>query len=232
MLLSNMQFSNILREVGVGTRFFAARFFAPIALLCAVAGQTVQAAGEDAPTIYGIKMMEPISIPECGTFADPTKFGKRYGVYPYAPPTNGPCYRRDDRAKSGTSEPLIFENIEIQYPRAAGPELAYGVRALMLDGKVQAMRWLTRGLSEQGPAFYALKAKFGEPSSMNVEIKQNGFGAKVDSINATWFLSNTLTMIFTGVDGKIDQGKVEIMSEGARVRVQHELSIGNKRIPL
>ncbi|MFL0415853.1 hypothetical protein [Sphingomonas sp. 179-A 2A2 NHS] len=41
-----------------------------------------------------------------------------------------------------------------------------------------------------------------------------------------------MTAVFQGIDGRIDQGKVEIMSETARARVMEELSKANKSTPL
>jgi hypothetical protein len=190
------------------------------------------AAPDDKLTFYGVAMMEPIAIPECGTFTDPAKFRKKYGTYPYAPPTSGPCYRRDDRSKSGTAEPMTYENIDIQFPVATAPGVGFGFSALVLDGKIQALRWMTRGQPQQAAMFAQLRGKLGEPTSTTADALQNGFGAKYESLRATWSLPQTVTAVFQGIDGRIDQGKVEIMSEAARARVMEELSKANKSTPL
>ena len=197
-----------------------------------LASTNASAATDDQLTIVGIRLMEPINIPECGTFTDPAKFRKKYGTYPYAPPTAGPCYRRYDRSKSGTNEPMAFENIEIMFPTTSAPAIGFGFTALVLDGKVQAMKWITRGQAQQGAVFEALKTKFGAPSATTADTLQNGFGAKYDSIRATWSLPQTITVTFQGIGDRIDQGKVEIMSEAARARVMRELSKANKSTPL
>lgn len=207
-------------------------FLACIAVIGAVTAHASDTRQDNRLTIFGIGMMEPISIPECGTFADPVKFRKRYGTYPYAPPTSGPCYRRADRTKSGTNEPLAFENLDVQFPTTTSLQYAYGVTVLMLDGQVQGMSWFTRGQPEQALAFAALKIKFGEPASTNVEIKQNSFGAKYESITANWNLPNTLTLVFTGIDSKINQGKVSILTIAARTRVLNEMSKSDTGIKL
>lgn len=202
----------------------AAAMSVPVAAAFAAPGERL--------TMYGVAMMEPIAIPECGTFTDPVKFRKKYGSYPYAPPTAGPCYRRDDRSKSGTAEPMVFENIDIQFPVASAPALGYGFSALVMDGKIQAMRWMTRGQGQQEAMLATLKGKFGEPASLKADPLQNGFGAKYESIRATWSLPQTVTVIFQGIADRIDQGKVEIMSEEARARVMGELSKADKSTPL
>lgn len=201
------------------------------AVLSSLAG-AASAASDERLTFYGVTMMEPIAVPECGTFTDPVKFRKKYGTYPYAPPTTGPCYRRDDRSKSGTAEPMTFENIDIQLPVATAPGVGFGFSALVMDGKIQALRWMTRGQPQQTAMFALLRSKLGEPTSTTTDALQNGFGAKYESIRATWSLPQTVTVVFQGIDGRIDQGKVEIISEAARARVMEELSKANKSTPL
>lgn len=208
------------------------RKFAGATAMLFFASTNATAATDDQLTVVGIRIMEPVSIPECGTFTDPVKFRKKYGTYPYAPPTAGPCYRRDDRSKSGTNEPMAFENIEIMFPVASAPTIGFGFTALVLDGKVQALKWTTRGQAQQSVVLEALKTKFGVPASTTTDTLQNGFGAKCDSIRASWSLPQTITVVFQGIGDRIDQGKVEIMSEAARARVLQELSKANKSTPL
>ncbi|WP_242121962.1 hypothetical protein [Sphingomonas lacusdianchii] len=91
---------------------------------------------------------------------------------------------------------------------------------------------MTRGQPQQAAMFAQLRGKLGEPTSTTADALQNGFGAKYESLRATWSLPQTVTAVFQGIDGRIDQGKVEIMSEAARARVMEELSKANKSTPL
>ena len=191
-------------------------------------------ASSEPVTIYGIKMLMPISIPECAAFADPVKWRKKYrtAAYPYAPPTTSTCYRRGDRSKSGTSEPLAFDTLELQFLKGREPALGYGVNTLVIDGKVHAIKWSTRGVAQQELVFASLKDKFGVPAAFALETKQNGFGAEYKSIRASWKPAETVTVVFEGVGGQVNQGSVAVMSDLARVRVTRELSKSDTSTPL
>jgi len=182
-------------------------------------------------TIYGIRMLEAVAIPECAAFADPAQWRRKHRTtaYPYSPSTATTCYKRDDRSKSGTAAPLTFETLEILFPTGSEPALAYGVEALAIDGRVEAVKWFTRGAAQQEAVFASLKEKFGEPTAYTLDTKQNGFGAQYKSIRASWSLPQSVTVVFEGVGGQVNQGSVAVMSEAARARVSREMSQGDSR---
>lgn len=201
----------------------------------ALAAVAPQATDAKPPSVYGIVLTMPITIPECGTFTDPVKFRKKYreyNTYPYAEPTASPCYWRSDRSKAGTGQPLVYENIDVHFPRNAAPAHGFGFRALMIDDNVHAVQWATRGLREQEFVLAELKEKFGTPTSTTVETKQNAFGAKFESVRASWSLPQTVTLVFEGSSSRIDQGSVAMMTEVARARVIDELKKADTRVKM
>jgi hypothetical protein len=198
----------------------------------ALSGNAVLSPEANPLTIFGIRMMEDVSIPECPAFAEPAKWRKKYRTtaYPYAPPTSGICYRRSDRTKSGTNGPLAFETLEIQFAQGTEPALAYGVDALAIDGKIHAVKWFTRGASQQDMVLASLTQKFGKPAATSVDSKQNGYGAKFDAVRASWNLPQTVTVVFEGIGANLNQGTVAVMSKQARDKVSETIVEADKRI--
>lgn len=198
------------------------------------AASTPASAEADPMTIFGIKMLADVSVSECPAFTDPVKWRKKFKTtaYPYGPPLSDICYRRGDRLKSGTNDPLVFETLEIQFPAGSEPANAYGVDALAIDGKVHAIKWFTRGLAAQPIALASLKEKFGEPASSTVEPKQNGYGAKYDSVRASWSLPQNVTVVFEGIGATVNQGSVAVMTETARARIADAQAKADTRTPM
>ena len=202
-----------------------------------ISASAANAAPLEPPTFYGITLLQPLSIAECGTFQDVAAYRKKFrrfgsAIYPYARPTSGSCYWRADRSKAGTAAPLAFENVDIQFATANAPAFAYGIRALVIDGRVQAVQWTTPGLARQEAILAQLTSKLGAATKTELVTKQNGFGAKYESVVASWSLPQTLTAVFQGSLDRVDRGSVAIMSEVARARVIEDVSKADTSTPM
>ncbi|MCB4861987.1 hypothetical protein K7W03_20555 [Sphingobium sp. PNB] len=181
------------------------------------------------PSLFGITVMEPLTVPECT--AEPERL-QRYNKYkskqpfgmmspyPYSIAKDGPCYKRIN-AKAGTPQAVEDEAVWIDFPAGKSPSAAkYGtVSAYVFEGRVQRVFFQTYGISSQDDVFAQLKAKFGEPSSNKLVGWQNGFGAKYDAINAEWLLGGGLAVTFVGFDTSRDGGAVYLDTEAARKKM-------------
>lgn len=164
-----------------------------LAFLAAVVGTTPV-------SIYGIAIGEPLSIPECRA-KPPSKvdqdIAKRMAKrgltnfmespFPaYEPAVGGPCYKRLSKAALGT--PIGTEKVHIAFPigeRLAGND-GYDAAVQMIAGRVEYLKFRTRGREWQDDDLATFKQKFGTPVSITPVQLQNGFGAKYEALKATW----------------------------------------------
>lgn len=177
------------------------------------------------PSVFGIQMMTPISIPECQfssiALKHPEAFRGDSVVEPYDYSTKVICYKRIG-SRAGSSGPLINEALNVEYPFEQQPQLATYVSAEILDGKVQGVIFSTDGVSTQDLVLSSLEEKFGKPESLTTREKQNGFGAKFDVVNASWKLQNDVSVTFEGAASRLDAGVVSILSPAARAQEEQK----------
>lgn len=177
------------------------------------------------PPLFGMTIMQPISVPECAS--DPKaveKYRKAVVKYPtlglrfpYGINRSGPCYKRRDQF-AGTAELPANESLTIDFPMSALPEGAKwdSVYATIIDGKVQGIGFMTYGLSNQSVLLDQLRGKFGEPTTNKVVSKQNGYGAKFESIEAEWSLPGGAMLFFEGTGMRTDYGTVSLRTPTAQ----------------
>lgn len=198
-----------------------------ILLLAALIASPTPSMAQDKPipSLFGITIMQPISVPECAF--DPKAVEKyRKAVakfptlglhFPYDINRSAPCYKRRDQF-AGMTEGPANESLTIHFPMSAPPEGAKwdSVYATIIDGKVQGIGFMTYGLSSQSLVMDQLRGKFGEPTTNKVVAKQNGYGAKFDSIEAAWSLTGGTMLFFESTGMRTDYGIVSLRTPTAQ----------------
>lgn len=184
------------------------------------------------PALYGLTLLQPISLPECAADAKAVEKYRKAAAkypslslhYPYGVNKSGPCYKRDDRHAGAPNQPQN-ESVRIDFPMSALPEGASwdSVYATIIDGKVQAIGFNTYGLVSQQLVFDQLKGKFGTPDTNDIVTKQNGYGTKFDSIKAGWSLGDGVIASFEGTGLRTDYGIFSLSTETARAREAEHL---------
>lgn len=177
-------------------------------------------------SIFGMTIMQPISLPECAADVKAVdKYRKAKAKYPGMPFLHypydvnrvGPCYKRDDKF-AGNTTPPVDENLTIDFPMSALPEGAKwdSVYAVIIEGKVQSIGFMTYGMDSQGLVMDQLRGKFGEPMTNKIVSKQNGYGAKFESIEASWNFGSGVMLVFEGTGLRTDYGTVTLQTAAAR----------------
>jgi hypothetical protein len=178
------------------------------------------------PSIFGIQMMTPISLPQCEfspiARKHPEAFKGDLSVDPYDYGTSEVCYKRTG-SRAMSSEPPLDELVNIQFPSGKEPQLASSVSAKIIGGTVQEIVFSTHGIATQGLVLAALEQKFGNPDTQNTRTEQNGFGAKFDVINASWMVPNDISVTFQGAVTRVDNGMVTIQSAAAHAQRADEV---------
>lgn len=151
-------------------------------------------------SIYGIAIGQPLSIPECRA-KPPSESDQRIAKrlakrgltnfldspFPaYEPASGGPCYKRLSKTLLGT--PISTEKVHIAFPigeRLAGND-GWDVAVQMVGGRVEYLKFRTRGRAWQDEDLATFNQKFGAPLIVTPITLQNGFGAKYEALKATW----------------------------------------------
>lgn len=114
----------------------------------------------------------------------------------YEEPSTEPCYKRLAKERLGTA--IGTEKLHIAFPvsqRLAGSD-GTSVAVQMIDGRVQYLRFGTRGRFWQDEDLEIFKAKFGEPETVQPVALQNGFGARYTALEASWTPTSGLVARF------------------------------------
>jgi hypothetical protein len=177
-------------------------------LLLSVLSASIASAQSQSPdmTVFGLHLGEKLAIPECG------RLTKKSDIY--AENVKAPCFERFAvpwAAKSKVVTPVVTESVMIIFPYAEQPTLSSSGKLMgqIVDGSLESIGFNTSGLSAQERTISSLKEKYGDPSKVLDETKQNAFGAKFDSPVAIWGFEN-LTVIYQATTDKIDSGMVNI----------------------
>lgn len=149
-------------------------------------------------TVFGLKLGEPIPLPECPWNA----------TFRYAPATKEPCMiygRATDRRDPASPDRRI------DFPYSQSPSLsAKGyVFGTVVNGRLEAVTIPTRGINAIPSTMAALQAKYGEPSSVRKYAVQNRVGAQFESATATWEFPE-LSVVYLGTVGVLDEGEIII----------------------
>jgi hypothetical protein len=171
-------------------------------------------------TVFGLKLGEPLALPECH-WNDSLRV--------YGPATNGPCMtygRYTDRRDPASSE----RRIEFPYSQRPSLSARSYVIGTVINGKLEAVTVPTRGINAIRPTMEALQAKYGEPTSVRTYPVRNRAGAQFESANATWEFAD-LSVVYLGSVGVLDAGEIVIATPTgiAERERQHKESTRDRR---
>src|SRR2546427_148068 len=138
--------------------------------------------------IGGVELGQPANLQEC-------EKERAFGSIRYKyEPTNTPCWQasifdQGGKLKLEPREMPQSTSVEVNFGRKAIPDGIYFVgKVTTIAGKIEDVTLETQGIDRQQEVYELLTAKWGQPSSTNVEKLQNGFGARYDSVEAFWAL--------------------------------------------
>lgn len=192
------------------------------------------------PSMYGIALLEPLQIAECGVDAKRLEAHRKakarggtlgaLSSFPYELPASGVCYRRGE-AVAGSGSPVSDETVTVWFSAGEQPVLARtgGIFATVIGGRVHGVHVLTYGRTTQNLALQQLTEKFGSPATSRSAPMQNGFGATFESIQATWLPSADVSVRLEGISGPLDNGRFDVetaQSLKKRVDALKALNIG------
>jgi hypothetical protein len=178
----------------------------------------VAAQAAPSPTsIFGISIGEPLSLSECIPATDPAKYHTDKSAYKgnfyYKFPVAAPCFER--LAQQGQGNSPVNEIVNVQFPLkerlAAAADNAVVVQ--LLHGKVEFIRFNTKGRIFQDEDLATFSAKFGKPTSAKPVALQNGYGAEFEALIAIWKITPTVTATYSSFAGSIS-GKYGSFSIG------------------
>lgn len=138
--------------------------------------------------IGGVELGQQADLQEC-------EKERAYGSIRYKyEPTNTPCWQASIFDQGGKLKLELGEmpqntSVEVNFGRKAIPDGIYHVgKVTTIAGKIEDVTLETQGIDRQQEIYELLTAKWGQPSSTNVQKLQNGFGARYDSVEAFWAL--------------------------------------------
>lgn len=152
--------------------------------------------------LFGVMLGAKPSVPDCGGLVMPTHMCWKQGATPLRDilgPKPGEV--RDISVFFGEKTPDFVEQ--------------FGFSGKLIDGKIEGVAILTKGLQVQIRVFAQLSTKFGKPLGSRIEHAQNGFGAVYDIFRASWLLGGTL-ITFVGREPDDDYGVIR--AETAKLR--------------
>jgi hypothetical protein len=178
-------------------------------ILFACTGWLAVSAQQTDMTVFGFKLGDAFSIPECPCSVVEMKSGvytgkpfeqfNKYKGYQYSMPATGYCFQRKNLAKYTVRKkdrldslpPVKNEVVEITFaPNEAPAMCPLGwFDAIVLNGKLTGIGFdiLT---ADAGKDFDILKNKYGPNVSVQNYTMQNGYGASVDYFEAIWNIPN------------------------------------------
>lgn len=181
-------------------------------VLIALAFASSVASAATAPdlTVFGMKLGEPLALPECA-------FEKSYGSkmrYVFPDYKNPPpdCWKHRFLASPGSPQnPNGKYDLQLQsMPRGFS---SIGVELTLIDGRVESLWFPTVG-TMQADVKNTLVAKYGSPTTDKTETLSNRMGASFESLTATWTFDD-LQIVFLGLASTIEKGVVTISTQRA-----------------
>ena len=183
----------------------------PITLAASVLclGVTAASADETPTEVFGATIGAKLSLPAC-----PPNIGLDGMVgIPGAPSSHPECVDSSD------GDSVHFASGQWPDWIRSNPFEAYST-----DGLVDRIDIETRGISVQDQALAELTAKFGPPTTHDVEREQNGLGATFDVIVATWTRGDG-RIEFTGATSS-NSGIISVEFNAYLLREQHRKDAG------
>lgn len=175
----------------------------------------------DANEILGVSLGTK-AIPEC------SKEYWRDSVFYTIPPKSYPCWgesniklKIDSSPKLPTTPTETFEAIRFN-PETIPAGVSDRAHALIINGSVEELSFMTNGASYQQSIYNLLEKKFGSPTSKEVENLQNAMGAKYENIYALWRFPS-MTVSFSGMGSNPASGRITASTTKAKSYWNREL---------
>ena len=165
----------------------------------------------DIRDIVGIELGAPLTVPECKKtselgFPSYASTGVTYPCFrDYTELVTHPTVRTKPDLPRGPEHNTTFQ-VELG-PSAVPPGVSDTASILMIDGVPRQVALSTSGVSVQQDILALLTAKYGKPSSLDIDHLQNAMGAQYESIKASWQLA-TMRVIFSGMVSRADGGVI------------------------
>lgn len=167
----------------------------------------------------GVEIGTAFSMPECVTEDPGYGLSKSYAFdskQPVRPCWHGLSPDSDYGRPKGDSY-----TVEFAPPEGKRPPGVTTASALVVNGRIEGVSFITNGLESQDAILLALTSKLGTPSSLKEDAMQNRMGATFHSHEAEWKLQGGEGH-FSGMVGKIDQGIGYVYSAAGSAYVEAE----------
>lgn len=168
--------------------------------------------------IGGIELGQAANLQEC-------EKERAFGSIRYKyEPTNTPCWQasifdQGGKLKLDLGEMPQNTSVEVNFGRKAIPDGIYHVgKVTTMVGKIEDVTLETQGVDRQQEIYELLAAKWGQPTSTNVERLQNGFGARYDSVEAFWALQG-ISIQYIGMLNH-EQGLIIFRSDASNAQMR------------
>lgn len=194
-------------------------------ILCLAAALISAPAYAAPPSIFGLVLGKPVSIPECprsrlsgGGFSEV--------VYEQNPPQT--CHEPDIALRDAP-----WRRGAVVFPSRRAPLIMLGNSGytLIVDGKLEGIDIDTLSHNNTHAILRELTAKFGKPTSV-VSEQAVVAGIAVPSLVATWRLPDILVR-YTNINDDLEAGALRIETQALqRVREAHEQTLEGARTPL
>lgn len=166
------------------------------------------AATAAAPSLYGVTIGKPLSLPRCSD--DPMTTGRAERM----------CWWNRDGADQQEGD------LDISF----GPSFPVYLYSNLLmvrvvGGVVVRIAVTTDGAEVQHVIASLLKQKFGVPSAAHVRQLQNGFGARYNVLSQRWTFKTGADLRFEGTLDDIERGSI-IMRGPTEIRIDNAAAKG------
>jgi hypothetical protein len=138
---------------------------------------------------------------------------------------SSPCFEWPGMTTAYVSAniPVVTAKIRINLPVDQIPESirfsGFEADAQVVDGNLESISFSTAGLESQDQVLVALEKKYGKPTHLQEERKQNAFGARFISHYVEWRFAN-LVIVFWGATNSVDGGSIRIdTKKGSKFRL-------------
>ena len=153
-------------------------------------------------TVFGLPLGEPLSIPLCKhrLLPDGTVMDRLYEENPAQT-----CYEPDIQLRDAP-----WRRGSVDFPLAKAPLILHenGGLTLMVDGKLEGLRFDTLSYGNTEGIIDELRKKFGPPTSVT-HITATPNGVPIPAIDAEWQLPN-LYVSYINIKNSVEYGFLEI----------------------
>jgi hypothetical protein len=181
-----------------------------------IAQTTANQKTESRNTVYGQEFGKPLTISECPV----TKHGKS-AWYTDISSAKELCFQVEGETTLVPLNGKPLNNARLRLVAPNGQLMGGVTEAKVVNGKLDELTFTTAGTLNQEHILSILTEKYGEPTEKKVKHLENGYGATVDGIFATWELQS-LKVTFMGAL-TLSEGKVVIETPRSEKQLEPKL---------